>query len=138
MVGKTKNLAELTSKYVGKSYTEYPCMVLIYSFYKDLDINIPNNFEDVNLDNYIDLWESDRENTFHKLLKFVNNIGKEICITKLKKYDFLIISDKNNNIYVGIYLYNNMFITSNVQVGVKISHLGKYNTIVKAIRLKEN
>jgi len=130
-----KPLIEMSVKYIGKSYNQFPCLVLITSFYNDLDINFPQEFEGVTLDNYLEYLKNDKEKLFEILFKFMDTLGTESNINKLNTYDFLAIEDMHKNVYIGIYLRDKMFLTSAVNKGVRVSFIGKYNKVIKARRM---
>lgn len=130
---KKINLAELTAKYVGKPFSEYSCWELTRQFYSDLGIDFPKEFEEYTIENYFEKLHQNEQKGFNAFLRFMDTIG-EPCID-LKMYDMVAIQDINKNIYVGIYLHTNLVLVSNIHMGVRVSHLGEYNTVVKSRRL---
>ncbi len=46
------SLSEITGKYIGRSFTDMPCMHLMHSIYADLGFEAPKSYGELTLDNY--------------------------------------------------------------------------------------
>lgn len=137
MVGqKTEiSLAELTGKYVSKSFDECPCMTLVHDFYHDLGVDFPDSYGVYTLENYLYFWQKDPKRMIEALLDFLDTLGSS-AEGAYQRFDLLAVQElQNKNIYIAIYLENNLIITSHLTVGVRVLRLGRLQKVVKARRL---
>ena len=51
------NLSELTGKFVGKPWSMYSCIGLMHDFYTEIDIDVPDEYKGVKLEEAIDYWK---------------------------------------------------------------------------------
>jgi len=128
------NLSKITGKYVGQSFEKCNCMELVYNWFSDLEIKLPDKYKDLDLYSYMDNWEKDKKGTIKTMLELFRTLGTEVNIKKIKKYDLLAVQEKGN-IYAAIAIGVNTIITSHINKGVKVSKLGKYHKVILARRL---
>jgi hypothetical protein len=134
MVGQQTSLAELTGRYVGKSFSECSCMELAYSWYTEIGVDVPFSFDGLTVDNYFPVWEKDRKAVINIMLELFSTLGEPVAdFTRLQRHDLLAVQEKNN-IYAAIYLENSMAITSNIAYGVRVFFLGKRHRVIAARR----
>ena len=137
MVGKTKGLAELTGKYIGKSFEEINCLEMAHNFYKEIGGDFPDKFKNYNLYNYIEYWELDRENAVETLNELWESLpGEDVSVDDIKQFDFLMMQDiQTENIYIAILIQNNMVMVSSLKEGVRMSFIGERHKVLKARRI---
>lgn len=128
------SLSTISGKYIGQSFNKCSCMDLLYGWYSDLGINMPNSYEHLNLVTYFKAWETDKKQTIEVMFRLFKSLGKHAEITDLKVHDLLAVQNKDN-IYAGIYINIGMVIASSIQNGVRAIHLGKYHKVILNRRL---
>ena len=128
------NLREIINKYVGIPHKlgswdkeeGLDCLSLIYYIYKDFGIDLPLEFsEGFTIDNYKDLWEQNTLRSLKAKLKYVASLGKEIKSKTMCVGD-IIITQMEDQIAMGIYVGQNLFISSFEDIGVALQNLENY------------
>lgn len=138
-MGQTINLSELTGKYVGKQFNEFSCMKLMHDFCHDIGFDMPGDFDGLTLDNYMEFWERDKKEAIKKLFLFFMTLGENVFdFSKIKRFDLLIMEETNGdkkNMYPALYMGGNICMTSNINSGVKMFHIGAIHKVVLARRI---
>lgn len=117
---------------MGLQFNECGCIQLIHSWYADLGIKLPDSFEGLTLSNYFEFWERDKKAAIAKMLYYFNSLGEESTI--LGCHDLIAVKEKGNT-YAAVYLGNGMAITSNINSGVRVFHLGRYHKVILIRRI---
>lgn len=131
---KKVSLAELSGKYVGRKFSDCTCMAMAYGWYTDLGIEVPYEFDGLNVDTYFHAWQIDKKTTLDTMIRLFKTLGKAAQVDDLKRHDLLVVQEKGN-LYAAIYLGGGMAITSHIAEGVKTFYLGKLHQVVLARRL---
>lgn len=135
MVGQKIKLADMTGKYVGKSFAECTCMRLAYGWYHDIGIDVPDSFGDLNIENYLAAWNADKKKTLASMVELFLTLGKPVeDLNALKKHDLLAVEEEGN-LYAAISLGGKMAITSHYIEGVRVFFLGERHRVVLARRM---
>lgn len=129
------SLSEITGKYIGKSYTEMPCMTLMHSIYTDLGFDVPDSFGKLTIDNYQEYFEENPKLIQARMLQLIKSLGRPVNVSKIKIYDLLVIMIPKQVIFPAMYVGRRMFITSSKNDGVVIAFLDKRNKPIMARRL---
>jgi len=123
------NLAKITQKYVGVPYClggksvddGLDCFSLLLYLAKENHIEIPDSFEGVPVDNYVSLWNNDRLKAKKTLIRFVQNLGKEIPVGKCFAGDLLILKFKGTGeMSIGMHAGKNLVLTVFIDEGVQL------------------
>jgi len=128
-------LSEITSKYIGKPFSEMPCMHLMHSIYADLGFEGPKSFGELTLDNYQEHFKTNSKLTQARMLQLFKSLGQPVSVDRLKIYDLVILMQPGKVIFPGIYVGRKMVITSAIQKGVCVAHIGRFNKLIMARRL---
>ena len=134
-----KAFADVTAKYISQPWRKYPCMRLVYHVYRDLDIDVPDNFEDLTIYNYLSKFRVDPYGVQIQMLKCVRSLGKPSTPATPKLADLLVVSQdltKGRCIKPGflsaIYVGRNSAVASFLRCGVMQFELDKYNRAIVA------
>jgi hypothetical protein len=142
MVGKGRRLMtkpkvrmnEVTAKYIGaphklggKSIEEgFDCFSLLLELGEEFGVEIPDEFEDLDRDNYVDLFEEDRAKAAGRMVDFIKSVAEEIPIHTAFVGDIYVLEDNKGNIFTGIHAGNDLIFSSFFGDGVKCNHLRHY------------
>lgn len=130
-----KALAEITGKYIGRPFSEIGCIDLMHAIYTDMGFDAPDSFGSLTLENYREAFRENSKLTQARMLQLLKSLGRPVDIISVKIYDLVVIMQKGNIIYPGMYIGRGMFITSTVKEGVMVAHIGKMNRLIMARRL---
>jgi len=130
-----KPLSEITGKYIGKPFTEMPCMHLMHSIYSDLGFEGPKSFGELTLDNYLEAFKANSRLTQARMMQLLKWLGQPIPLDRLKIYDLVVIMQPGRVIFPGVYVGRRMVITSAIREGVAVTSLGGFNRPIMARRL---
>lgn len=122
-------LAEITAKYVGAPYKlgassmeeGYDCITLLLALAEDFGVELPDSFEGLTRDTYATAWQKDQDKQL--MLRFINFLGTET--EHARPGDILIVEGKNG-ITVGISGGNRSFLSSFMDIGVRVISLQPY------------
>lgn len=84
----------------------FDCINTIKSFYADLGIVLPEEFEGYNWSNYPAKWDDDPEEARGVLIRFLRSLGNPININYCLRGDLLIIEAKNEKKYSERFIKN--------------------------------
>jgi cell wall-associated NlpC family hydrolase len=115
----------------------YDCLGLIGRVQESLGKEFPHSFEDIDEQNYSELYKADRVGAEEKLIQFLTSFCKEIPTSAMKPGDIILVkSHKNGFRFPGIYVGNMNYITSFSDAGVKVFPLASDKVeLLKAWRL---
>jgi len=105
-------IANAASKLVDKSYAlgdmskGYDCLNYLVSFYSELGVEIPREFEGETLETYPQLWKTNPKKAQQIMAKLFDTFGEEISQDYMARGDLLIFEGKEFAIFPGIYLGN--------------------------------
>jgi len=77
----------------------YDCLNTIKSFYTELGVILPDEFEGVTWDSYAAKWDDDPEEAREVLIRFLRSLGKPVGINYCLRGDLLIIESRNEKKY---------------------------------------
>jgi cell wall-associated NlpC family hydrolase len=124
-------------KYIGKPFKEgaygpqaYDCVGLIWRYLRDEGVNVPDNWNGQNENNYFHLARGSKQNECDMLRGWVLSLGKEIPVNEKVAGDIL-LSETNKIIFAGIYCGNNNAIHVSPKKGVCTHRID--NKIVKVV-----
>ena len=117
------NLSELTGKFVGKPWSMYSCIGLMHDFYTEIDIDVPDEYKGVKLEEAIDYWKKAPREALLDMVGLFRTLGKDGNPKDLKQFDLLVLK-RYRAIYPAIYLYGGRYITSTLKEGVAVGMLG--------------
>lgn len=82
--------------YLGDSTGElgWDCLNTIRSFYTDLGVTLPNEFEGVTWDSYVAKWDDDPDTARDVLVRFLRSLGRPIEVNYCLRGDLLIIETR--------------------------------------------
>jgi hypothetical protein len=137
-----KKLAEITARYVGKPFREYTCMGLLYSLYTNLGIDVPDHFENLTLDNYMDQFKKDPYGTQITLMRMIRSLGQRSKAPLPHLGDLLIVAQATTRKGVirpgflpAMYVGRGQAIASFLLKGVTVFQLDPLNRPIVARRL---
>jgi len=132
--------ADIARKYVGCPYRlggwsreeGYDCVSLIVSVLRDYGIDAPLAFEDLDKQNYADLWKQNKEQAKSILIRYLLRLGKDVNPCFAFTGDILFISS-SGIITAGLHGGNDLVLSAFTDRGVALANLQPYK-IEKAIR----
>ena len=127
------NLSKITGKYVGQSFEKCNCMELVYNWFNEIGITLPDSYKGLNLQNHVEKWQKDRKSTGKIMLELFKTLGKKADVNKIKRHDLLAIQEKDN-VFAAIAVGTNTAITSNINIGVRVFRIGQFKKVVLARR----
>jgi len=130
-----KPLSEITGKYIGKSFSEMPCMHLMHGIYADLGFDAPDSFGSLTLDNYQEYFRANPKLTQARMLQLIKSLGRPADIDRLKIFDLVVVMQPDRVIFPAVYVGKKMIMSSFARHGVAVFHLGKFNRPIMARRL---
>ena len=137
-----KKFAEITGKYINKSFKEYSCMGFLYAFYTELGVFVPNSFEDLTLDNYASSYKKDPRETQIRMLKLIRSLGKPSKATLPHLADLLVIAQNTTRkgvikpgLFPAVYVGKGQAISSFIGAGVTTFELDKNQRPIVARRM---
>jgi hypothetical protein len=121
-------------KYAVDNPTEgYDCLNSLLSFYEDLGIEMPHQFEDWSLDNYGKRAVRDPIEAHKTFERFVQTLGEEMPVGQMIRGDLLLFKVKDLGTYAGISLGNgNAFII--FDKGGRVCPLNVFRTFIVQVR----
>jgi len=133
----TKPLSEITGKYIGKSFTEMPCMHLMHGIYTDLSVDLPDSFGKLTIDNYQEYFRENPRLIQARMMQLIKSLGKPASVKSLKIYDLVVIMQPGLRpvIFPAVYVGRKMIITSVIKEGVVVARLDSFNRPILARRL---
>ena len=137
-----KKFAEITAKYIGKPFSEYSCMGFLHAIYSDLGVEVPDEWEGLTLDNYMDFFESNPLLIQSKLMRLCRKLGKDSRKDIPRIGDLLVVAQdkrkigiKTPGLFPAIYGGKNTAIASFVRSGVCAFQLDANHRPVVARRM---
>lgn len=120
-------LAEISKEIVGAPYKlggkskeeGFDCLSMIFFFVDKWGISIPESFEGVTRDNYVEFWNKDQHEAREKLVKFLAYLGKKIKPDRVRSGDFVLCTARDQTL-TGIYLGQGKILCIFDDAGVKI------------------
>lgn len=116
--------SEVVSKYIDKGYElgswgpdSYDCMSFIYSFYKDLNVDLKDSYQGVTKNSYVDIYRNDEIRAKSLLREWFDSLGEEVDINYSIPGD-LILVDKEGLFAVLINIGNGNFMGVHTPKGV--------------------
>lgn len=123
-------------KFGGTDFNGLDCIGFIYCFNKRCGINMPEELNGWNKENYYIKYKENEDEADSILLDYFNSFGKEIKPFEVIAGDSIIIKhDKTRRLFPAIYGGNNMAISSFLNKGVRVFALGNKLPIIKARRV---
>ncbi len=127
-------LNEITAKYIGaphrlggKTFEDgYDCFSLCLALGEDFGQKIPYDFEDLDQENYVALFEKDKKKAIKRMIDFLKSVAREIPAHEAFVGDIYILEDSQGNIFSGIHAGNDLVMSSFIEFGVRCEHLRKY------------
>ena len=135
-----KRFAEITAKYIGKPFSEMTCMGFLHSIYQDMGVRVPDRFEDLTLDNYMQKFENNPREIQIRMIKVIRSLGTKSIATLPHLGDLLVIAQKKPNInrpglFPAIYIGKQLAMASFVQMGVHPFKLDRNHRPIVARRM---
>jgi len=132
---KKIRLASLTSKWMGTPYEDYgnkpkegcDCFSFILSMLEGYGIKLPDVFEGLTRDNYMDLWYKNRNKTIKIIDRFLLSVTTKKDLDRMRSGDIIFIKHKKTNEkgYV-MYAGNSKVITVSPKFGVLAIPIKEY------------
>ena len=140
MTRRKLNLSEVVGRYIGMPYelggdgsSGIDCLMLVNSVGRGFGVDIPDEFEGVTEENYVDLWTNFPKQAKHTLMSYVLSLGEKIDLPKLFPPDLVLFRDGDGELGVGIYVGQGKILAGFVDDKVDLVLRGNY-TIEVAIR----
>lgn len=130
-----KNFAAITANYISRPFVDHSCMGLLYSIYTDLGVNVPDTFEDLTLDNYMEAFKADPRGTQIRMLRFARSLGRLSSAVNPHLADLLVVTQKGRILFPAIYAGRGQAITSFLRGGVSMFRLDRRNRAIVARRM---
>ena len=124
---KKIQLASLTSKWMGAPYEEYgnkpkrgcDCFSFMLSMLEDYGIKLPDEFEGIKRDNYMNLWYKSRNKAIKMIHRFLLSVTTEKELNRLRSGDMILAKHKKlNEKLFAMYAGNSKIIIVNQKYGV--------------------
>ncbi len=129
-------LSTITQKYVGKPFEEMGCAQFVYNFYKDLGIQLPTDFEGLNLRNYMAAFTKNKRRVHGILVRLVKSIGTKSSVEFPKIGDLLIVFQPRVKVmFPAVYVGKSSAMTSFTETGVTVFKLSELNKAIVARRI---
>lgn len=138
-----KTLAEILGDFAMKpvSHTHndpingYSCLGFCYHVLKALGKNPPNGDDEVNLDNFEQLYPSGEKRTFDRLIEFSKTLGYEVNPALVVAGDYILLQDRRGHVFPGIYAGNGQAMVCFEYCGVRAFVISGKAEIIMARRL---
>jgi len=137
-----KKFAEITARYVDRPFERYTCMGFLYSFYRELNVAVPNIFEDLTLDNYMDHYRKNPRETQIRMLKLIRSLGRPSKATLPHLGDLMVIAQNTTKktvippgFFPAVYVGKEQCLTSFLRTGVTTFKLDKNHRAIVARRM---
>ncbi len=124
---KKIKLASITSKWMGTPYKEHgnnpkegcDCFSFILNILEDYGYKLPDKFEGLTRNSYVDLWYSNRKKALKTIENFLLSITIKKKITELRSGDIIFVNHKKlNEKSFMLYAGNSKAIIVNPKFGV--------------------
>lgn len=135
---KKIRLASLTSKWMGTPYEEYgnepkkgcDCLSFILNILEEYGYNIPDDFEGLTKDNYMDAWYKNKDKTIKKLHRFLLSVTTKKEPNKMRSGDIILAKHKkvDEKMFI-MYAGNSKVIIVNQKFGVLAMPIREVNII---------
>ena len=110
-------------------------MRLLYNWYRDIGVEVPDSFGELTLNNYLGVWKHDKKYALSVMIELFSTLGAPVGnLDDIKRHDLLVVEEKGN-LYAAIALGGKMAITSNIHHGVRTFFLGDLHRLVMARRM---
>ncbi len=129
-----KNFGIATRKYIGATFDECSCLQLLYKFFTNAGIKLPDSYKGYNLETYLEYWKSDPENAIQDMVELFKTIGTEVDTDCLQKGDAVIVRYKSSK-FPSLYIGDNKVMASSIEEGVRLYSLGNVFVPIMARRL---
>lgn len=137
-----KNFATITARYIDRPFAEYTCMGLVHAIYTDLGVAVPDQWEDLSLDNYMEAFKRDPRGIQIRMLKLVRSLGRPSSAQRPHLADLLVVSQATTRMGVikpgffpAIYAGRGQALASFLRGGVRLMPLDALNRPIVARRL---
>lgn len=124
-------------QYGGTTMDGFDCMGLMYRFYADRGVAMPDHVEEANKDNYSEVYLADEDRADELLQKYFDILpGEEVNPMEILAGDALIVKNtKNNHLFPAIYGGNGIAISSFIGSYVRPFALSAKLPVVRSRRL---
>jgi len=136
-----KKFAEITAKYIDKPFKQYTCMGFLYAFYTELGVSVPDQFEDLTLENYMEKYRMDPRGIQIRMLKLIRSLGKPSRATLPHLGDLLVVSQNTTKqtippgFFPAVYVGKNQALAGFLRTGVSTFSLDRNNRAIVARRM---
>lgn len=129
------NLSRLTADYVDRPFGEHSCMGLLHSMYTALGADVPDQWEDLTLSNYMAAFKKDPRGTQIRMIKLMRSLGKRSSVQFPNLFDLLVVVQKGPGFFPAMYVGRGQAIASFLKTGVTVFGLDKHNRPIVARRI---
>ncbi len=134
-------LAQITGKYIGRSFSECNCLGLIHDMYENFGIEFPTDYGHLhagtNIGNYMDLFEADPKEAIRLMLELFKTLGQPIKTNRYKIGDLLAVRQPDGVVYPAVYVGFDQAISSFLETGVAVFRLDPANRVILARRFSK-
>ena len=137
-----KRFAAITAKFVDRPFKRYTCMGFLYSFYRELNVAVPNTFEDLTLDNYMDHYRKNPREIQIRMLKLIRSLGSPSKATLPHLGDLMVVAQNTTKktvippgFFPAVYIGKEQCLTSFLRTGVTTFKLDKNHRAIVARRM---
>ena len=112
-------------------------MVLIHRVYRDLDVELPTEYEDLKLKTYLKDYQANPYECQIKLMGLIRSLGKKSSVKYPKRGDLLLVSQSGGKIVkpgwlAAIYTGKSEAMASFIETGVSMFKLDRHNRAIMA------
>jgi cell wall-associated NlpC family hydrolase len=104
----------------GTGPAGYDCMGLVYAYCRDNDAPIPDEFHGITVNDYAELYQADKETAKTELTAYYQTIGEDVNIAEILAGDLLLMTTRDGSLFPAVYCGNGKYITSYIDVGVRV------------------
>ena len=137
-----RRFAAITARYIDRPFERHTCMGVLHAIYSDLGVDVPDSWEELTLENYMDAYRRDPRGTQIRMLRLVRSLGRPASAQNPGLGDLLVVAQNPNKpgvvapgFFPAIYTGRGQAITSFLRHGVSVFRLDKRNRPIAARRM---
>ncbi len=123
------NLSHIINQLLGKKYElgKCDCFHIIYDYLQMNNIQLPDVFENLTIDNYQELYKKDPLEAKNVMIRFIESIAYDT--NKPNFGDILLLEYKNYPIFLGIHAGNGNVLSCSPRFGVNVISRSYYKIL---------
>jgi len=125
-------LAQITAKYIGKTFDDYGCIELVDAVLRDLGRPLPDDIDNITVGNYRELLEYGVRRAQYEMLCAFRQIGKPASTKYPAIGSLLVVMQPGVRLFPAVALGGGMALASFIRAGVCVFNLDRYNRPIMA------